>query len=141
MRTDVEAEIPGLLSGLKSAISTAPNVPQALADTARTLKLGGPLRSWAEKTASKMHAEGQPCLDDLRKEAAAISSSLAVCVELIGRMWTTGGQGYAQAFENAARTCGMCFPPVSWHAPWLGRTKHDQPADGAGFRDDCLLEP
>jgi hypothetical protein len=49
-----------------------------------------------------MHAEGQPCLDDLRKEAAAISSSLAVCVELIGRMWTTGGQGYAQAFENAS---------------------------------------
>jgi hypothetical protein len=102
MRTDVEAEIPGLLSGLKSAISTAPNVPQALADTARTLKLGGPLRSWAEKTASQMHAEGQPCFDDLRKEAAAISSSLAVCVELIGRMWTTGGQGYAQAFENAS---------------------------------------
>ena len=102
MRTDVEAEIPGLLSGLKSAISTAPNVPQALADTARTLRIGGPLRSWAEKTASRMHAEGQPCLEALRKEAAAISSSLAVCVELIGRMWTTGGEGYAQAFENAA---------------------------------------
>ena len=49
MRTDVEAEIPTLLSGLKSAISTAPNVPQALADTARTLRAGGPLRSWAEK--------------------------------------------------------------------------------------------
>ena len=102
MRTDVEAEIPTLLSGLKSAISTAPNVPQALADTARTLRAGGPLRSWVEKTASQMHAEGQPCIESLRKEAAAISSSLAVCVELIGRMWTTGGQGYAQAFENAA---------------------------------------
>jgi hypothetical protein len=102
MRTDVEAEIPGLLSGLKSAISTAPNVPQALADTARTLRIGGPLRSWAEQTASRMHAEGQPCLEALRKEAAAVSSSLAVCVELIGRMWTTGGEGYSQAFENAA---------------------------------------
>jgi hypothetical protein len=102
MRTDVEAEIPTLLSGLKSAISTAPNVPQALADTARTLRAGGPLRAWAEKTASQMHAEGQPCIESLRQEAAAISSSLAVCVELIGRMWTTGGQGYAQAFENAA---------------------------------------
>ncbi len=102
MRTDVEAEIPTLLSGLKSAISTAPNVPQALADTAKTLKAGGPLRSWAEKAASRMHAEGQPCLEGLRKEAAAISSSLAVCVELIGRMWTTGGAGYAQAFESAA---------------------------------------
>lgn len=102
MRTDIEAEIPALLSGMKSAIATAPNVPQALADTARTLKAGGPLRSWAEKTASKMHAEGQPCIAGLRDEAASISSALAVCVELIGRMWTTGGQGYAQAFENAA---------------------------------------
>ena len=102
LRTDVEAEIPGLLSGLKSAIATAPNVPQALADTARTLRIGGPLRAWAEQTASRMHAEGQPCLEQLRKEAAAISSSLAVCVELIGRMWTTGGEGYGQAFENAA---------------------------------------
>jgi hypothetical protein len=101
MRTDIEAEIPALLSGLKSAISTAPNVPQAVADTAKTLS-AGPLRSWAEKTASRMHAEGQPCLEDLRKEAAAVSSSLAVCVELIGRMWTTGGQGYTQAFSSAA---------------------------------------
>jgi hypothetical protein len=49
-----------------------------------------------------MHAEGQPCRGDLRREAAAVSSSLAVCVELIGRMWTTGGEGYGQAFENAA---------------------------------------
>lgn len=102
MRTDIEAEIPALLSGLKSAISTAPNVPQALADTARTLRAGGPLRSWAEKTASQMHAEGQPCIEALRREAAAISSSLSVCVELISRMWTTGGQGYAQAFESAS---------------------------------------
>ena len=102
MRTDIEAEIPAMLSGLKSAISTAPNVPQALADTARTLRDGGPLRSWAEKAASQMHSEGQPCLDELRHEAAAVSSSLSVCVELVGRMWTTGGQGYAQAFESAA---------------------------------------
>jgi hypothetical protein len=102
LRSDVEAEIPGLLSGLKSAIATAPNVPQALADTARTLRIGGPLRAWAEQTASRMHAEGQPCLEALRQEAAGISSSLAVCVELIGRMWTTGGEGYGQAFENAA---------------------------------------
>ena len=102
MRTDTEAEIPALLSGMKSSISTAPNVPQALAETAKSLRAGGPLRNWAEKTASQLHAEGQPCIDSLRKEAAAISSSLAVCVELIGRMWTTGGQGYAQAFESAA---------------------------------------
>ncbi len=102
MRTDIEAEIPAMLSGLKSAITTAPNVPQALADTSRTLRAGGPLRSWAEKAASQMHSEGQPCLEELRKEAAAVSSSLSVCVELVGRMWTTGGQGYAQAFESAA---------------------------------------
>ena len=102
MRTDIEAEIPALLSGLKSAISTAPNVPQALADTSKMLRARGPLRSWSERAASQMHAEGQPCIESLRKEAAAISSSLAVCVELIGRMWTTGGEGYAQAFENAA---------------------------------------
>ncbi len=102
MRTDIEAEIPAMLSGLKSAIATAPNVPQALADTARTLRAGGPLRSWAEKAASQMHSEGQPCLDELRHEAAAVSSSLSVCVELVGRMWTTGGKGYAEAFESAA---------------------------------------
>jgi len=102
MRTDIEAEIPALLSGLKSAIATAPNVPQALADTARTLRAGGPLRTWAEAAASQMHSEGQPCLDELCRAAAAVSSSLAICVELIGRMWTTGGKGYAEAFESAA---------------------------------------
>ncbi|MGB8211985.1 MAG: hypothetical protein WCE68_00370 [Anaerolineales bacterium] len=102
MRTDIEAEIPALLSGLKSNIATAPNVPDALADTARTLKKGGPLRNWAEKTASRMHTEGQPCITLLLEEASAVSSSLAVCVELISRMWTTGGAGYAQAFESAA---------------------------------------
>ena len=142
MRTDVEAEIPTLLSGLKSAISTAPNVPQALADTARTLRAGGPLRSWAEKTASQMHAEGQPCIESLRKEAAAISSSLAVCVELIGRMWTTGGQGYAQAFENAADNLRDVFErPRPGACPWLRGAEHDQPAHGVGFRDDHLPEP
>jgi len=102
MRTDIEAEIPAMLSGMKSAIGTAPNVPQALADTAKTLKAGGPLRSWCERAASQMHSEGQPCIEELRKTAASISSSLAVCVELISRMWTTGGKGYAEAFENAA---------------------------------------
>lgn len=102
MRTDMEAEIPALLSGMKSAIAVAPNVPQALADAAQTLRNGGPLRAWAEAAAARMHAEGVPCLESLKQDAAAISPSLAVCVAMIGRMWTTGGSGYAQAFESAA---------------------------------------
>jgi membrane protein YqaA with SNARE-associated domain len=102
VRTEMEAEIPGLLSGLKSAVSTAPNVPQGLEDTARTLRKDGPLRAWGINAASRMHAEGHPAIEALRLEAAIISTSLAICVELIGRMWTTGGEGYALAFESAA---------------------------------------
>ena len=101
-RTDMESEIPALLSGMKSAVATAPNVTQALDETAKTLRNGGALRAWAVNAASRMHTEGLPVITELRDEAAALSASLTISVELIGRMWTTGGKGYAQAFENAA---------------------------------------
>jgi Flp pilus assembly protein TadB len=101
-RTDMESEIPALLSGMKSAVATAPNVTQALDETAKTLRNGGALRAWAVNAASRMHTEGLPVMAELRDEAASLSASLTISVELIGRMWTTGGKGYAQAFENAA---------------------------------------
>jgi Flp pilus assembly protein TadB len=99
-RTEMEAEIPALLAGLKSAVSIEGNVPQALDEAAKSLS-NGPLRAWAVAAASRMHSEGFPATEGIRNDAAAISTSLAIVVELIGRMWTTGGEGYSAAFESA----------------------------------------
>ena len=101
-RTDLEGEIPAMLSGLKSAVAGDTDITKALNETASTLRTGSPLRVWAVSAASRMHTEGTPVMEILREEAAPVSTSLSICVELIGGMWTTGGEGYAEAFENAA---------------------------------------
>ena len=42
---------------------------------------------------------GKKGLDEMQAEASDISSSLLLVVVEIGRLWETGGQGYAQSFQ------------------------------------------
>lgn len=102
VRADMESELPSLLLRLSSTLQTTPNVPSALETVATTLKRNGPLRVWAMESAARMHSEGYGVMDSIRENAAGISTSLAIAVELIGRVWTTGGEGYAKAFGAAA---------------------------------------
>ncbi len=101
-RTDIEAEIPSLLMRLNATIQAAPNVPSALETVAKTLRSDGPLRVWTLETAARMHTEGHTAVEAIRESAAGISTSLSIAADLIGRMWTTGGEGYAKAFGAAA---------------------------------------
>jgi len=102
MRTEVESEIPSLLTRLASALQIAPNVPGALEIVGDTLRRDGPLHAWTRKLAGKMHAEGHSAMDEVRKDAAAVSPSLSIVTELIARMWQTGGSGYHAAFAAAS---------------------------------------
>jgi Flp pilus assembly protein TadB len=101
-RTDMEAELPSLLLRLNATIQAAPNVPSALETVAKTLRSDGPLRAWTLDTAARMHTEGHGAVEAIRESAAGISTSLSIAADLIGRMWTTGGEGYAKAFGTAA---------------------------------------
>lgn len=102
VRADVEGELPSLLLRLSSTLQTTPNVPSAMETVSSTLKSNGPLRQWAMETAARMHSEGHGAMELIRVNAAGISTSLAIATELIGRVWITGGEGYAKAFGAAA---------------------------------------
>jgi Flp pilus assembly protein TadB len=101
-RTEMEAEIPSLLMRLNATIQTDQNVPAALETVAKTLKTNGPLQVWVMEVVSRMLSEGYGAIQAIRDDAATISTSLAITAELLGRTWTTGGEGYAKAFGSAA---------------------------------------
>jgi hypothetical protein len=101
-RTEIESELPSLLMRLNATIQAAPNVPAALETVAKTLRSDGPLRTWTMDVAARMHSEGYGAVESIRESAAGISTSLSIAADLIGRMWTTGGEGYARAFGTAA---------------------------------------
>ena len=101
-RTEMEAELPSLLMRLNATVQTAPNVPSALEIVAKTLRSDGPLRVWTLETAARMHNEGHGAVETIRESAAGMSMSLSIVAELIGRVWTTGGEGYGKAFGAAA---------------------------------------
>ncbi|MBN2116305.1 MAG: hypothetical protein JW730_07035 [Anaerolineales bacterium] len=102
IRTEMESELPSLLLRLNATVQTAPNVPSALEMVAKTLRSDGPLRAWTLETAARMHAEGHNAIEGIRQSAAGMSMSLSIVAELIGRVWTTGGEGYGKAFGAAA---------------------------------------
>lgn len=102
MRTEMESEIPSLLTRLASALQIAPNVPGALEIVGDTLRRDGPLHSWTVDLAGRMHAQGHGAMEDVRKDAATVSPSLSIVTELISRMWQTGGSGYHAAFAAAS---------------------------------------
>jgi hypothetical protein len=102
VRSEVESEIPTLLNSLSATFQTAPNVIAAVETVADTLRANGPLRGWLMDLLEAMHSQGVGGLDLASKEAADYSPSLSIVVELIHRMWQTGGSGYAHAFIAAA---------------------------------------
>ena len=102
MRTEMESEIPSLLTRLASALQIAPNVPGALEIVGDTLRRDGPLHAWTVDLAGRMHAQGHGAMEDVRKDAATVSPSLSIVTELISRMWQTGGSGYHAAFAAAS---------------------------------------
>jgi hypothetical protein len=102
VRSEVESEIPTLLNSLSSTFQTSPNVIAAVESVAETLRQDGPMRLWLASLLETMHAEGIGGLEAVSREAADYSPSLSIVVELIQRMWQTGGSGYAQAFIAAA---------------------------------------
>jgi len=102
IRTEIESELPSLLMRLSATIQASPNVPAAMETVAKTLRSDGPLRAWTLETAARMHSEGYGAVDSIRESAAGMSTSLSIASDLIGRMWVTGGEGYAKAFGAAA---------------------------------------
>ncbi len=101
-RLAVEKELPTFLSRLASVSQVAPNAIDALTEVADTLDPGAPLKEWIERFAAKLQAAGQTGLAEMIDEAYVISPSLGVTAFEIGRLWETGGAGYAAAFSSAA---------------------------------------
>jgi hypothetical protein len=102
VRSEVEAEIPALLNNMATTLQTTDNVISATRMVCDTLKSGGPLQMWLDDVVRSMEGEGIGSMDEVSKTAAAYSHSLSIVVELIRRMWQTGGQGYAKAFISAS---------------------------------------
>lgn len=102
VRSQVEAEIPALLNNMATTLQTTDNVISATRMVRDTLRSGGPLQMWLDDVLRSMESEGIGSLDEVSKTASAYSHSLSIVVELIRRMWQTGGKGYAQAFIAAA---------------------------------------
>ena len=101
-RQAVERELPVFLSRLAGVTQATPNVIDALDDVGNTLDPDGPLKAWVGRFTSRLQTNGQLGLQEGLEEAYAISPSLGVTAFEIGRLWETGGSGYASAFSSAA---------------------------------------
>lgn len=102
VRSEVEAEIPALLNNIATTLLVTENVISAIHAVRETLRNGGPLQTWLDDLLRSMESDGIGGLDEAAKTAAAYSHSLSIVVELIRRMWQTGGKKYAAAFVAAA---------------------------------------
>jgi hypothetical protein len=99
----MEKEIPIFLSRLASTVQIESNVLEAMHEVTETLDSKGPLREWLLRFIGRCQAGGAPALAEMQAEAQAISTSLGITVFEIGRLWETGGPGYARAFERRGR--------------------------------------
>jgi Flp pilus assembly protein TadB len=122
VRLAIEKEIPSFLMNLSSVIQLNPNVLQALEDASLSLNPKGYLRPWVERLEHALQSRGQKGLEDMQAEAGDISSSLLLVVVEIGRLWETGGQGYAQSFQMVSENLSGILE---------GRSKAFAKADGA----------
>jgi len=102
----IEKDIPIFLSRLASTIQIESNVLEALNEVTETLDAKSPLREWMLRFIARCQSGGQQALGEMLIEAQAISTSLGIAVFEIGRLWETGGQGYARAFMIAADNIG-----------------------------------
>jgi hypothetical protein len=101
-RQQVEKEIPIYLMNLASVIQLTPNVIQALQDAALSLNPQGGLLPWVDQLARRMQAQGPRGLAEMQEEARALSPALVLLAAEVGRLWETGGQGYARSFQMVA---------------------------------------
>jgi hypothetical protein len=102
----VERDIPIFLSRMASTIQIESNVLEALNEVTETLEVKSPLRAWMLQFIARCQAGGQQALGEMLAEAQAVSTSLGIAVFEIGRLWETGGLGYAAAFRIAADNIG-----------------------------------
>ncbi len=121
-RMALEKEIPSFLMNLSSVIQLNPNVIQALEDASLSLNPQGQLKPWIERLVHAIQSRGKKGLDEMQAEAGDISSSLLLVVVEIGRLWETGGQGYAQSFQMVSENLSGILE---------GRSKAYSKADGA----------
>jgi hypothetical protein len=121
-RLALEKEIPSFLMNLSSVIQLTPNVPRALEDACLSLQPDGQLRSWMERLVHALQSRGKKGLDEMQDEARQISPSLLLVVVEIGRLWETGGQGYAQSFQMVSENLSGLLE---------GRSKAFSKAEGA----------
>ncbi len=122
MRMAMEKEIPSFLMNLSSVIQLNPNVIQALEDASLSLNLKGQLKPWIDRLVHGLQSRGKKGLDEMQAEASDISSSLLLVVVEIGRLWETGGQGYAQSFQMVSENLAGILE---------GRSKAFSKANGA----------
>jgi len=122
VRRSMEKEIPSFLMNLSSVIQLNPNVIQALEDASLSLNPQGQLKPWIERLGHALQSRGKPGLDEMQAEASDISSSLLLVVVEIGRLWETGGQGYAQSFQMVSENLSGILE---------GRARAYAKADGA----------
>jgi hypothetical protein len=101
-RLEVEKEIPTLMRNLSGVLQTEQNVMQALTHVVDTLDPARPLAGWMHYLLGEAQARGAPALERLIPEASQISSALGLVVFQLHRLWTIGGQGYAQALRLTA---------------------------------------
>ncbi len=102
MRHEIENEIPTFLSRMSGTVQAEPNVLLALEEVTNTLRPGGPLQVWMRRFTSRISTGGRPAFRPLLEEAESISPALGLTVFEIGRLWETGGEGYARAFARAS---------------------------------------
>mgnify|MGYP001044062179 CR=1 FL=1 len=122
VRMAMEKEIPSFLMNLSSVIQLNPNVIQALEDASLSLNPKGQLKPWIERLVHAIQSRGKKGLDEMQAEAGDISSSLLLVVVEVGRLWETGGQGYAQSFQMVSENLAGILE---------GRSKAYSKADGA----------
>jgi hypothetical protein len=106
LKNGIEKEIPIFLTRLASTVQIESNVLEAINEITETLEAKGPLKAWMQTFIARCQAGGQQALEEMLNEAQAISTSLGITVFEIGRLWETGGPGYAKAFTIAADNIG-----------------------------------
>jgi hypothetical protein len=103
VRTEVEKEIPSFLVGFTSTVQVTQDVLLAIEEETRTLRDNGPLQVWLKKTfLARCQAQGHLALEEVILDAFKISSPLGITMTMVGRMWTTGGREWDNAFLMAS---------------------------------------
>ena len=101
-RQQMEKEVPLLLTRLSGALQASSNVLTALTEEAENLEPGGPLQAWLLRLAGRLQAAGVEGLKEMQEEAKDISPALLLFAVQVERLYSTGGQGYVDAFRMSA---------------------------------------